>query len=146
MDHQRKRCSTNNGLGIPVLLGGIDSVNVSQRNYTPSVGLVFTQERLAQAAGWFVADHDLDVHREGDAKMLHYVTIADTPDNNPEAFDYQLRDLYLQVRGIPLDEDAKEPEELMVLWKQLHSLEASPSKAWAGVLSAILRDPALISY
>ena len=137
---------TNNGLGIPVLLGGIDSVNVSQRNYTPSVGLVFTQERLAQAAGWFVADHDLDVHREGDAKMLHYVTIEDTPDNNPEAFDYQLRDLYLQVRGIPLAEDAKEPEELMVLWKQLHSIEASPSKAWASVLSAILRDPALISY
>ncbi|MEC7986483.1 MAG: DUF1592 domain-containing protein [Myxococcota bacterium] len=137
---------TNNGTGIPVLLGGIDSTNVSERNYLPSVGLVFTQERLAQAAGWDVAVHDLDPNRTADARMLKFVSPQDTPDSNPEAFDYQIRELFLRVRGIPLADDATEPQELMKLWKQLHSVEASPTKAWAGVLSAVLRDPAIITY
>ena len=110
------------------------------------MGLIFTQERLAQAAGWHIAVHDLNPNRSTDAKMLNYVTFEDTPDSNPEAFDYQIRDLYLQVRGIPLEEEATEPAELMLLWKQLYSVEASPRKAWAGIISAVLRDPALITY
>jgi hypothetical protein len=137
---------TNSRTGIPVLLGGIDSINVSERNYMPSVGLVFTQERLAQAASWYVVEHDFNPAREEPAKMLRYVTIEDTPDSNPDDFEYQIRELYLMVRGIPLAEEGKEATELMNLWKQLHSVEASPRKAWAGVLSAVLRDPALVTY
>jgi len=144
---------TNNQTGIPVLLGGIDSVNVSERNYMPSVGLIFTQERLAQAAAWYVVQHDfgliVDEGEDGEiapARMLKYVTLEDTPDSNPEAFAYQIQELYRMVRGVPLAEDATEAEELMALWKQLHSVEASPRKAWSGVLSAVLRDPAIVTY
>ena len=137
---------TNTGMGIPVLLGGLDGDTVTQRNYTPSVGMVFVQERLAQAAGWQVASQDLDPNRTGDAKLLHYVTQEDSPDTNPEAFKTQIEYLYLRITGIPLAEDSTDAAELMVLWNQLHSIKASPTQAWAGVISAVLRDPAIITY
>ena len=112
----------------------------------PSVGLTFVQERLAQAAGWDVATHDLSPERDGDAILLHYVTIESTPELNPEEFEHQIRYLYERATGFPLAEDATEPAELMTLWDQLYSIEASPTQSWAGVISAVLRDPAIITY
>jgi hypothetical protein len=136
---------TNTGMGLPVLIGGVDGT-VTERNYQPSVGLVFVQERLAQAAGWHVAEHDLDRTRTDEAILLKFVTVEDTPEANSAAFDEQIRYLYLRVTGKPLADEAPEVAELMLIWDQLHSVRSSPTQAWAGVLSAILRDPAVITY
>ena len=136
----------NQDLGLPTLAGGIDSKFVVDRAYTPSVGLVLIHERLAQAAAWYVAQHDLDSGRKTEAKLLRFVSIDDTPDNNPKAFDQQIRHLYLTITGYPLAEDAREPAQLVEVWKSLHSVEASPTLAWAGVISAVLRDPTVIFY
>lgn len=132
--------------GLPVLVGGVDGSFVTVPSYLPSVGSAFTVERLAQAAGWHVASHDLAPERTADAILLHYVTVQDTPEGNPAAFEAQIRHLYLAVTGIPLPDDAPEPEELMRLWKYLYSVQASPTAAWAGVTSAVLRDPRVIFY
>lgn len=132
--------------GLVVLGGGLDAEFVTTPNYNPSVGSVFVQERLAQSAAWHVAEHDLDPARTEAPILLQYVTAADTPDTAPEAFDAQIRDLYLRVTGVPLAVDATEPAELVALWRQLHSVEASGTKAWAGVLSAVLRDPRVLFY
>jgi hypothetical protein len=139
---------TNNSLGLPVLTGGIDSLFVTQRSYIPSVGTVYVQERLAQSAAYYVAQHDLDPLRapEEETKLLHYVTIEDTPESNPEAFEQQIRELYLAIIGVPLEEGATEPDELVSTWKYLYSVEASPTTAWAGVVGAVLRDPRVIFY
>ena len=58
----------------------------------------------------------------------------------------QLEELYLEVTGVPLEEGDLEADALITLWRQLYSVEASATKAWAGVLSAILRDPAVLFY
>jgi hypothetical protein len=136
----------NNSMGLPVLAGGIDSRFVTRRSYTPTVGMVFVQERLAQAAAYYVAEHDLDPERTDEAKLLLYVTVNDTPETSADAFEEQIRHLYLAITGRPLAEDATEPEQLTALWRQLYSVEASPTTAWAGVLSVVLRDPAVILY
>ena len=102
------------------------------------------EERLAQSAGYHVAANDLDPDRKGDAILLHYVTMRDTPDSNPAAFRQQIRFLYLHITGLPLPPDATEPDELIEIWKYLHSVEASPTQAWAGVISAVLRDPSVL--
>ncbi len=136
----------NHGLGIPVLIGGVDGTNVARRGYEASVGGVFVQERLAWSAAWHVVGHDLDPEREDDARLLRYVTIDDTPEDAARAFDDQIRYLYLRVTGVPLAADASEPANLMVLWRQLHSVEGSPEAAWAGVVSAVLRDPLVLHY
>lgn len=132
--------------GLNVLSGGIDSRYVTARTYVPGVGLAYVQERLAQAAAWDVATRDLALDREGDAVLLPYVTVQDTPDTNPDAFDAQIRHLYLRVTGLPLPDDATEPARLMELWKQVLSVEGSPTAAWAAVIGAVLRDPTVIFY
>jgi len=136
----------SNGMGLPVLLGGIDGTTVTKRSYEPGVGTVFIQERLAQSAAWHVARHDLDADRDGEAIMLRYVTLEDTPTSAPKAFDDQIRSLYLQATGYPLADDAAEVHNLLTLWRQLHSVEGSSEAAWAGVISAVLRDPLVLTY
>lgn len=137
---------TTHDLGLPVLAGGTDSLYVTTPNHEPSVGLVLVQERLAQSAGRWVAAHDLDPNREGAARLLAYVTAEDTPESNPEAFEAQIRDLYLRATGQPLDADADEPARLVELWKQLFSVEGSAERAWSGVVSVVLRDPRILFY
>ncbi len=136
----------SNGMGLPVLLGGIDGDTVTNRSYEPSVGAVFIQERLAQSAAWAVVQHDLDPAREGEATLLRYVTAVDTPDSAPKAFQSQVRDLYLRVTGFPLPDEAAEVHNLITLWRQLYSVEGSSEAAWAGVVSAVLRDPLVLTY
>ena len=136
---------TNQSSGVPVLLGGIDGATVQHRNYKPSVGTVFVQKRLAYAAAWHVVDRDF-AEDNAEPELLKWVLVTDTPDTNAQGFDEQIRQLYLAVTGIPLAADAPEPAALTTLWRQLHSVEGSSKKAWAGVISAVLRDPAVITY
>lgn len=133
-------------LGLPVLAGGTDGDTVTERSYEPSVGLLYVQERLAWSAAWHVVEHDLDTDREGDPILLSYVTVADDPDASARAFDTQIRDLYQKVRLTPLEPTADEPQQLVELYKQVYSVEGSSRSAWAAVLTAILRDPALVTY
>ncbi len=141
-------------MGLPTLAGGIDSLFVTERQYTPTVGLVFIQERLAQAAAYHVAELDLDPARETDAVLLEFVTINDTPDDTAgsdgatgrEKFDQQIRHLYRKITGRPLPADATEPAELIEVWKSLYSVEGKATDAWAGVISAVFRDPQVIFY
>ncbi len=135
-----------NDLGLQVLAGGIDSQFVTRRTYDPSVGMAFIQERLAQASGYAVALHDLDPARTEPTRLLHYVTLVDTPESAPEAFQQQIRALYLQITGEPLAENATEPAELVALWKYIWSVEGSATSAWGGVVSAVLRDPRVLTY
>ncbi len=137
---------TTHSTGLPILLGGIDGDTVTSRSYDPSVGAVFIQERLAQSAGYAVASHDLSATRADDAILLLYVTAEDTPSSSPEVFEAQIRHLYLAVTGLPLDEEADEPANLMVVWEQVHSIEGSVTAAWASVISAVLRDPRVLTY
>lgn len=150
-----RQALAKNARGLSVLSGGTDGLYVNTPNHEPSVGLVFVQERLAQAAGWHIAQHDLDPDREGEAILLRYVTRNDSPESNPEAFQVQIEQLYAEVLGVPLDvqlgEDGEpiappEVAELKQLWKRLYSVDANPDLAWAGVVSVVLRDPMLIFY
>ena len=132
--------------GLPVLGGGIDSRFVTTPSHTPSVGAVFIQERLAQAAGWAVASNDLSTSRRGDAILLRYISARDTPETAPERFAVQIRYLYARITGMPLPQETPEIEQLNTLWKQLYSVDASPVSAWAGIVSVILRDPQVLFY
>jgi hypothetical protein len=137
---------TDNLDGLGVLAGGIDARYVTKASHDPSVGTVFVQERLAQAAAYHVARHDLDPDRSEPAILLRYVTADDTPETDRAAFEGQIRSLYLEITGEALPDEAPEVDELIGVWKQLYSVEASPVLAWAGVTSAILRDPAVLFY
>jgi len=137
---------TRHDLGLPGLFGGIDGQYAATPNHEPSLSVAFIQERLAQAAAWDVAAHDLDPERGGDARLLLYVTVEDTPEASPEAFEAQIRHLYLAATGLALEEDATEPAALVEVWKYVYSVEGTETAAWASVISAVLRDPRLLFY
>lgn len=137
---------TTNDRGLPVLMGGIDSRFVVEPNFVPTVGSAFAVERLAQAAGYHVAQRDLNPERTAPARLLRFVTVKDTPDNNADAFEVQIRSLYLDITGIPLHPEAQEPAELVKVWKYLYSVESDPARAWGAVVSAVLRDPRVLFY
>lgn len=132
--------------GLPVLGGGIDSRYVVTPSHDPSVGVVFIHDRLAQAAAHHVAVHDLDPDRTDAAILLKYVTVNDTPESSHAAFVNQIRSLYLDVTGHAIAADDEVIEAEITLWKQLYSVEASPTTAWAGVTSVVLRDPQVLFY
>ena len=134
------------GAGLPVLMGGIDGRSVTAAGRNPSVGTSLGLERFAQAAAQAVAVADLDPARTTEARLLKYVTAETTPESDPKAFEGQIRYLYLRITGIPLGEDAPEPAALTTLWKQVYAVEGSSTRAWAGVLSAVLRDPRVLFY
>jgi hypothetical protein len=139
----------NNDMGMQVLAGGIDSAFVTTTTYKPTLGLVEVQKRLAESAAYSIAAHDLDPARDpaaDPARLLKYVTIDSTPEADGEAFEAQIRDLYLQITGLPLAEDATEPAELTAMWKEVYSVEGDEMMAWTALVAAVLRDPAVILY
>jgi len=135
-----------NDMGLVVLDGGIDGQFVTERSFEPSVSSMFVQERLAQAAGFRVATHDLNPQRQGEAILLGSVDVYSNPTAHRQAFEVQIRSLYLDLTGLPLAADAPQIEELVSLWKQIFSVTSSSTTSWAGVIAAVLRDPALLFY
>jgi len=143
---EERAALVSNDMGMPVLLGGTDSRYVTDRNYQPTVSAMFVAERLAQVAGYRVAASDLAGETMSNPVVLQKVTVQDTPASNPQAFEDQVRFLYLTLTGIPLEKDAPEVQEGVDLWKQIFSVTSSPTSAWAGVIAAVLRDPRLLFY
>lgn len=135
-----------NDLGLPVLMGGVDSRYVTDRNFQPTVSAMFVQERLAQVAGYRIAASDLAGSTASAPILLQYVAVTDTPDANADAFAEQVRFLYLHLTGIPLAAGAPEVQEGVDLWKQVFSVTSSPTSSWAAVIAAVLRDPNLLFY
>jgi len=136
---------TDPGSGLVTLAGGVDGSGVRAPDWTPSVSLVLVHERLAWSAAWSVAQHDLGVP-VADRLLLTRVTAEDTPEDAPDRFDAQIRDLYLRITGRLLLDGASEPDRLATLWKQVWSVEGSSEAAWAAVVAAVLRDPAVLLY
>jgi hypothetical protein len=42
--------------------------------------------------------------------------------------------------------DDEETDDLLSLWSDLYAADGDTGAAWAGVLSALLRDPAFLVY
>lgn len=138
--------TTATGGGVPVLLGGIDGRTATNRSYQASVGAVLVQERLTWNAAWDVVQRDFAIPDGGERRLLRYVNANQGPDEAPEAFEEQVRFLYLRVTGTPLPAEAEEVQGLADVWRDLRSIEGSGERAWAGVVNVVLRDPAVLYY
>lgn len=132
--------------GVPVLLGGIDGRSARARTYQASVGAVLVLERLTWNAAWDVVQRDFAQPSGADRLLLRYVNANQGPDEAPEAFEEQVRFLYLRVTGVPLPADAEEIAALAEVWRDLRAIEGSGERAWAGVLNVVLRDPSVLYY
>ncbi len=126
-------------VGFRTLSGAADGYNVTATADTPNTTLVLVQERLAEGAARYVVDN----HPE---RLLGAIDFTETPETDRDAMAGAIQALHLRLFGARVERDGDEVEAALELWTQLFAVTGDARSAWAGVLSAFLRDPRLLVY
>lgn len=130
--------------GLRTLAGGVDGQFVTSPARAPTATLLLVQERLAEAAAAHVTDED---RARPDAARLFTVTrFTETPTTDRDTMARQVQELHLRIFADHVDLDGPEVEANLSLWQELYDLDHDPVAAWAGVLTALLRDPYFLVY
>ncbi len=132
----------NDTWGYRIMAGGVNGVNVTRPQDTPSLTWELTVRRLAQAsASYAVQQGDLlSPASEFTAPILDGVTPETIPGD--EAFSEWLDATYWRLYGERPDEEWHDAAEH--LWTEI-SIDG-PEQAWIGLLSVMLRDPLFVTY
>ncbi|HHO51898.1 MAG TPA: DUF1549 domain-containing protein [Deltaproteobacteria bacterium] len=129
-------------VGFLTLAGGADGTYAVKNSTSPNTTLLLVQERLAEAA----ADYVVQLAEGGGSDLLGDIDLSDTPEGDRDAMVATLKRLHLRMFGNRIEDDGPEVEANLELWSDLYALEGDTNKAWAGLLSALLRDPDLLFY
>ncbi len=128
----------NDQIGYRTLAGGADGYAVTATATTPNATLVLVQERLAESAAFYA------VHTE--PSRLFTVDFTETPETDRDAMVAQIQSLHRRIFGNTVAVDSDEVTAALELWSSLYVVERDQKAAWAGLLSALLRDPDLLFY
>ena len=124
--------------GLHILGGGLAGSSGDFPPTTSNVTRALVQGRVAETAAWALV-HEMPERAEA------LFGEVDLDEGRPDAQAFVR--LTLRVLGRSLGEDDPEIEELGALWRDLvERAELSPREAWAGVLSALMRDPRFVLY
>jgi hypothetical protein len=134
--------------GLKTLAGGADGRAGSEPSTTPTVTMTLSWERSAEAAASFAAHS-----APGSPGRALFAEVA--PDHVPTgrphddpAMRRQVAHLHARLFGSQLDATASlaQIDEPLTLWERAHQIERDPRRAWAAVLTALLRDPSMVIY
>lgn len=131
-------------VGFLTLAGGADGTYVVKNATSPNPTLLLVQERLAEAAADYVVEHDLS--DPSVARLMTEIDFTETPETNKAAMVAQIQALHLRLFGDRVAENGPEVEANLALWGELYAIDPDPTRAWAGLLSALLRDPSFLLY
>jgi hypothetical protein len=132
----------NDTLGVRTLAGGADGAYVTSNATAPNATLLLVQQRLAEAASWYVVANDHAAPET--ARLFTRITWTETPETGRDGMVAQIQDLHRAALGTVATDD--EVDDLLALWADLYALDGDPAAAWAGLLSALLRDPTFVVY
>jgi len=138
----------NDIVGVRTLAGGADGASVAATATSPNATLVLVQERLAMAAAIHAVVTELD-QAPADRRLFTLIDFTEEPGKDAVATDavaLQIQRLNLAVLGKQVDLDGEEVMAQMNLMTNLLAVDDSVPAAWAGVLSALLRDPDFVLY
>ena len=131
--------------GFLTLAGGADGYYTTAHATQPNATLILVQERLAEAAALYVTQRDADpTHSE--KTLFEHIDFTETPEDNRARMITQIQALHFRIFGTRVAPDGEEVNAGLELWTALHAIEHEPQRAWAGLLSALLREPALLFY
>ncbi|MCB9797916.1 MAG: hypothetical protein H6741_34990 [Alphaproteobacteria bacterium] len=128
----------NDSLGFRVLGGGVDGEYVTRPQETPSFTQLLVVQRAAEAAARSAVERDFG---QGPALLLTRVDPFTRPED--PAFREQLIDLHRRLYGTWPDEARL--AAATALWTQV-AATSDNNEAWVALLSALLRDPEMVSY
>lgn len=132
-------------VGLRTLAGGADGSTVAASATRPNATLVLVQERLAQAAAWYAVASEYEQERAA-RSIFREVDLAAVASADEAASRAQIVRLHALVLGDTVATDGEEVDAGMALLAELSTLGASPAEGWAGLLSALMRDPDFLLY
>jgi hypothetical protein len=134
-------------IGLRSLAGGVDGYTGAGQASVPTPSMLLVQRRLAEAAAFAAIAADAATPPGSARRLLPGVTFEERPGTDGEAA--MRTDLALLVRRVlaaRAEPDGPEVDALLSLWVDLYAMEPDALAAWAGVASAVLRDPDLLIY
>jgi len=135
---------TTDTYGLRTLDGGVDGNFVTSPATEPTATMLLVVERLSEQAAWYVVDQDRA--DRANARLFTAVHFNETPSSDRDAMVAQLQALHWRLFGARIEADGPEVEANLDLWQDLYDADGSIPEAWAGVLSALLRDPDFLYY
>jgi hypothetical protein len=133
--------------GLRTLAGGGDGRAGSEPAQTPTATMSLAWERTAEAAALYAVEHPI---RPPAARALFTVVDPDEAPVGRALDDPEMRAqaafLHRRLFGTEVPEDGLEVRETLALWDKARLVERTPARAWAAVLTALLRDPELVFY
>ena len=124
--------------GFRVLTNGVDGVNVTRPGDDPVLTWALVVKRASELAASYAVERDLG----GASPRLLTLVDADSAPGDGD-FEAQLAALHWRLYAAPADDAWV--ADVSALWSSVEaSLGAGP--AWTAALSALLRDPAFVSY
>lgn len=136
--------------GLRTLAGGGDGRAGSSVATAPTATMSLAWERTAEAAALYAVDHpnaapdaralftavDVDAEPAGDSGLA-----VDDDDMRAEAVA-----LHRRLFGTVVTPAGPEVRETLHLWDRAFAIEGDARRAWAAVLTALLRDPDMVFY
>ena len=132
-------------VGLRTLAGGADGRTVTRSATSPNATMLLVQERLAEGAAWHAVVADIEAEPAA-RRLFTAVELEATPTSDPGGSAAQVQLLHRRIFGRTVAADSEEVEAHLALWEELYVLDGSAPAAWAGVLTAMLRDPDLLLY
>lgn len=125
--------------GLRSLAGGGDGRGGSAPASSPTATMALSWEKTAEAAAHHAVANPASLFTELDPSVV--------PDAALEGrFLAQVAHLHRRLFGTRPALDSLEIQESRKLWDRLLAIEGRPERAWAGLLTALLRDPTLVTY
>lgn len=134
----------SDAMGFLTLAGGADGTYVVKNATAPNSTLLLVQERLAEASADYVVASD--AADRSNAKLFTEIDFTETPETGREAMVAQIQRLHLRLFGDRAAADGPEVVANLALWSDLYAIDPDPTRAWSGLLSALLRDPSFLLY
>lgn len=133
--------------GLRTLAGGGDGRAGADPATTPTATMALVWERTAEAAALYAVDNPVD---PPDKRALFTEVAPDETPSGPAVDDAAMRAqaafLHHRLFGTKVATDGLEVRETLLLWDGAYAVEKSPERAWAAVLTALLRDPEMAFY
>lgn len=130
----------NDRSGYRVLVGGVNGENVLTPQAEPGLTWALVLKRLAEAAGSYAVNTELTGGATG-AGLFAGIDLTMAPGD--AAFDTKLAELHWRLFAVRASEARLDADR--ALWSAIAAQEG-PEAAWAGLVSALLRDPDFVAY
>lgn len=127
-------------VGLRTLAGGADGRTVVSSAKSPNATVLLVQERLAELG----AVHAVERALGGDELEIFLIDLEATPSEADRTA--QIQHLHRSIFGREVATDSEEVTANTELWQALYAIDGSAAAAWAGLLTALLRDPEFLLY